>query len=101
MSKPNKLRIVPLGGVGEIGKNMTVFEYGNDAVIVDTGIMFPSNDMHGVDYIIPDFNYLLDRKDLKIHGILYTHGHEDHIGAVAHVASKLPGVPLYATRLTA
>lgn len=102
MSKPNKMRIIPLGGVGEIGKNMTVFEYGNDAIIVDTGIMFPSNDMHGVDYIIPDFNYLLERKDLKIHGILFTHGHEDHIGAVHHVVKALPaGIPLYATRLTA
>ena len=102
MSKPNKMRIIPLGGVGEIGKNMTVFEYGNDAIIIDTGIMFPSNDMHGVDYIIPDFNYLVERKELKIHGILFTHGHEDHIGAVHHVVKALPaGIPLYATRLTA
>jgi ribonuclease J len=95
------MRIIPLGGLGEIGKNMTVFEIGTDALILDTGIMFPNNDMHGVDYIIPDFNYLLDRKDLKIHGILFTHGHEDHIGAVHHVVEKFPGVPLYATRLTA
>ncbi|MCA9893615.1 MAG: ribonuclease J, partial [Anaerolineae bacterium] len=96
-----KLRVIPLGGCGEIGKNMTVIEMGNDAIIVDTGIMFPANDMHGVDYIIPDFQYLIDRKDLKIHGVLYTHGHEDHIGAVAHVLEAFPDVPLYATRLTA
>jgi ribonuclease J len=96
-----KLRIVPLGGLGEIGKNMTVFEMGNDAIIIDTGIMFPANDMHGVDYIIPDFRYLVDRKDLKIHGILFTHGHEDHTGAVAHVVDALPGVPIWATPLTA
>lgn len=80
---------------------MTVFEMGRDAIIVDTGIMFPANDMHGVDYIIPDFRYLLERDDLKIHGILYTHGHEDHIGAVTHVLEALPNIPLYATRLTA
>lgn len=95
-----QLRIVPLGGLGEIGKNMTVFELGQDAIIVDTGVMFPANDMLGVDLIIPDFRYLLERKDLKIHGILYTHGHEDHIGAVSYVVDALRGVPLYATPLT-
>ncbi len=96
-----KLRIIPLGGCGEIGKNMTVIEYGGDAVIIDTGIMFPSNDMLGVDYIIPDFRYLLERRDLKIHGILYTHGHEDHTGAVAHVIESLHGIPIHATPMTA
>lgn len=96
----NKLRIVPLGGLGEIGKNMTVFELGTDAFIIDTGIMFPANDMHGVDYIIPDFKYLRERDDLTIHGILYTHGHEDHVGAVSHVVEAFPSVPLYATELT-
>lgn len=96
-----KLRIVPLGGLGEIGKNMTVFEWGNEAMIIDTGIMFPANDMHGVDYIIPDFRYLTERKDLKIHGIAFTHGHEDHIGAVAHVIDAFPHTPIYATPLTA
>ena len=100
MAKP-KLRIVPLGGLGEVGKNMTVFELGNDAFVVDTGIMFPANDMLGVDYIIPDFRYLTERKDLKIHGILYTHGHEDHVGATEHVVQAFPGVPLWATPLTA
>ncbi|MBC7869654.1 MAG: ribonuclease J [Chitinophagaceae bacterium] len=100
MARP-KLRIVPLGGLGEIGKNMTVFELGNDAIIIDTGIMFPANDMHGVDYIIPDFNYLINRTDLKIHAILYTHGHEDHIGAASHVVEALPNIPIYATPLTA
>jgi ribonuclease J len=96
-----KLRVVPLGGLGEIGKNMTAIEMGNDAIIIDTGIMFPANDMHGVDYIIPDFRYLVEKPNLKIHGILYTHGHEDHTGAVAHVVDAFPGVPLYATPLTA
>lgn len=96
-----KFRIIPLGGLGEIGKNMTVFEMGNDAIIVDTGLMFPANDMLGVDYIIPDFKYLQDRKDLKIHAILYTHGHEDHTGAVQHVINAFQGTPIYATPLTA
>lgn len=96
-----KLRVIPLGGLGEIGKNMTAFEMNGEAIIVDTGIMFPANDMLGVDYIIPDFRYLTERKDLKIHGILYTHGHEDHIGAVNHVIDQFRGVPIYATPLTA
>jgi len=99
------MRIIPLGGMGEIGKNMTVFEMGNDAIIVDTGLMFPANDMLGVDYIIPDFNYLVQRvkekRDLKLHAILYTHGHEDHTGAVTHVIDAFQGTPIYATPLTA
>ncbi len=96
-----KVRVLPLGGLGEIGKNMTVFEMDNRAIIVDTGIMFPANDMFGVDYIIPDFTYLQSRDDLRIEGILYTHGHEDHIGAICHVLEAFPNVPIFATRLTA
>jgi len=100
MAKHN-LRIIPLGGSGEIGKNMAVFEYGNDAIVIDCGIMFPANDMYGVDYIIPDFNYLVQRTDLRILALLITHGHEDHIGAVPHFVNAFPNVPIYATRLTA
>ena len=96
-----KVRVLPLGGLGEVGKNMTVFEMDNRAIIVDTGIMFPANDMFGVDYIIPDFTYLQNRDDLRIEAILYTHGHEDHIGAICHVLEAFPNVPVYATRLTA
>jgi ribonuclease J len=92
------LRIVPLGGLGEIGKNMMSIEYGENILIVDTGIMFPENDMLGIDYIIPDFEYLLDKKD-KVRGIVITHGHEDHTGAIRHVVEEL-SVPIYATRLT-
>ncbi|GAB4529822.1 MAG: ribonuclease J [Anaerolineae bacterium] len=96
------MRIIPLGGLGEIGKNMTVFEIGKDVIIIDAGIMFPANDMHGVDYIIPDFKYLIERKDeITIHGLIFTHGHEDHIGAAAHVIEAFPGTPIYATPLTA
>ena len=98
MSKSNKLRIIPLGGLGEVGKNMTVYEYGKDILIVDTGIMFPENDMLGIDYIIPDFDYLLDKAD-RVVGIVITHGHEDHIGAIRHIIDDIPA-PIYATPLT-
>ena len=96
MSK--KLRIVPLGGLGEVGKNMMAYEYGENILIVDTGIMFPENDMLGVDYIIPDFDYLIKKRDL-VRGIVITHGHEDHIGAIHHVIEQIP-VPVYGTPLT-
>ncbi len=96
MGKP--LRIIPLGGLGEIGKNMTAYEYGDNILIVDTGIMFPDNDMLGIDYIIPDFQYLLDKKHL-VRGIVITHGHEDHTGAIRHVIEEI-NAPIYATPLT-
>ncbi|MEK7785276.1 MAG: MBL fold metallo-hydrolase, partial [Chloroflexota bacterium] len=84
----NKLRIIPIGGLGEVGKNMMVFEYGRNALIVDTGLMFPENDMLGIDYIIPDYSYLRDKADI-IRGIVITHGHEDHTGAIKHVIEEL------------
>jgi ribonuclease J len=93
-----KLRIIPLGGLGEVGKNMMVYEYGENILVVDIGLMFPENDMLGIDYIIPDFNYLLENHK-KVRGIIFTHGHEDHTGAVNHVLEQL-NVPLYATPLT-
>jgi ribonuclease J len=93
-----KLRIVPLGGLGEVGKNMMVYEYGENILIVDTGIMFPENDMLGIDYIIPDFNYLADKHHL-VRGIVITHGHEDHTGAIRHVIEEIEA-PIYATPLT-
>jgi ribonuclease J len=93
-----KLRIIPLGGLGEVGKNMTVFEYGRNILIVDGGVMFPENDMLGVDFIIPDFDYLLDKKDL-VRAIIATHGHEDHIGGLPYVLREI-NAPIYATRLT-
>ena len=92
------LRVVPLGGLGEIGKNMMSIEYGDNVLIIDTGIMFPENDMLGIDYIIPDFRYLSDKKD-KVRGIIVTHGHEDHTGAIRHVMEEI-NAPIYATPLT-
>ncbi len=96
-----KFKITPIGGLGEIGKNMTLFELGGDGFLIDCGIMFPANDMHGVDYIIPDFRWLEERTDIKLRGICFTHGHEDHIGAVTHLVKAFPRLPLYATPLTA
>jgi ribonuclease J len=98
MSKKGKLKIIPLGGLGEVGKNMTAYEFGGDILIVDAGIMFPQNDMLGVDYIIPDFEYLFDKSE-RVRGIVITHGHEDHIGAVHHVLERIPA-PVFATPLT-
>ena len=93
------LRVIPLGGLGEIGKNMMVLEYGSDIVAVDCGVMFPKEDMLGVDLVIPNINYLLERKD-RFRGILVTHGHEDHIGALPYILNQV-NVPVYASRLTA
>jgi len=98
MSKHGKLKIIPLGGLGEVGKNMTAYEYGNQILVVDAGIMFPHNDMIGIDYIIPDYEYLRKRVE-KVVGIVITHGHEDHIGAIHHLLNDIP-VPVYATPLT-
>jgi len=98
MSKKNKLRIIPLGGLGEVGKNMMVYEFGGQIIVVDAGIMFPNNDMLGIDYIIPDFEYLRKRAD-RVLGIIITHGHEDHIGAIQHLISEI-AAPIYATPLT-
>ncbi len=100
MAKKPKFKITPIGGLGEIGKNMTLFELGGDGFLIDCGIMFPANDMHGVDYIIPDFRWLEERDDIRLHGICFTHGHEDHIGAVTHLVKAFPALPLYATPLT-
>lgn len=92
------IRLVPLGGLGEVGKNMMTVEYGANILIIDTGIMFPENDMLGIDYIIPDFSYLLDKRD-RVRGIVVTHGHEDHTGAIRHVLEEIQA-PIYATPLT-
>ena len=98
MAKNGKLKIIPLGGLGEVGKNMTAYEFQNQILVVDAGIMFPKNDMLGIDYIIPDYEYLRQKAD-KVVGIVITHGHEDHIGAIHHLLNDIPA-PVYATRLT-
>ena len=94
----HKLRVIPLGGLGEIGKNMMALEYGNDIVVIDAGLMFPSEEMLGVDLLIPDISYLLARQK-NLRGIVITHGHEDHIGALPYVLSRLT-TPIFATKFT-
>ena len=94
-----KLKIIPLGGLGEIGKNLTVYEYGQDIIVVDCGLGFPDEELYGVDVVIPDITYLKQNKE-RIRGIVITHGHEDHIGAIPYVLRDID-VPIYTTPLTA
>ena len=94
----SRLQIIPLGGLGEVGKNMTVFRYGDEIIVIDAGMAFPDETMPGVDIVIPDFSYLIENRD-KIKAILITHGHEDHIGSLAYLLRDV-SAPVYATRLT-
>lgn len=98
MAKKLKLKIIPLGGLHEIGKNITAFEYGNNIVVVDCGMAFPDYDMPGVDLVIPDISYLVKNQE-KVRGVVLTHGHEDHIGALPYFLKQI-NVPVYGTRLT-
>lgn len=95
----HRIRIVPLGGMGEIGKNMTVFETKNSLIAIDAGIMFPTFEMFGIDFVIPDINYIRSNSD-KFKGIIVTHGHEDHIGAIPFILGEFPDIKIFATRLT-
>src|SRR5512141_706743 len=94
----NVLSVIPLGGVEEIGLNMTVMEYGDDMIVIDAGLMFPEEDMLGIDFVIPDFTYLLENRE-KLKGIFLSHGHEDHTGALPFLLKEI-NVPVYGTPLT-
>jgi ribonuclease J len=96
----SNLRFIPLGGVGEIGKNMYVYEVDNELLVVDAGLMFPDEKQFGVDIIVPDIRYLVENRD-RIQGIVITHGHEDHIGALGHVIALLGHIPIFAPPLAA
>lgn len=98
MAKKSKLMIIPLGGLNEIGKNLTVFSYGNDMVLVDCGMAFPDEEMFGIDIVIPDFSFLIKNRD-KIRGVVLTHGHEDHIGGLPYLLKEI-NVPIFGTNLT-
>ena len=97
-TRANNLKVMFLGGIGEIGKNMTVLEYGKDIVVIDCGVMFPTSDMLGIDLVVPDITYLVQNKD-KIRGFLITHGHEDHIGSIPYVINEIKA-PIYASKMT-
>ena len=94
-----KFKIIPLGGLNEIGKNMTVYEYGGDIIVVDCGMAFPGDDMYGIDCVIPDVSYLVKNRS-RLRGLFITHGHEDHIGAIPYVLKQI-NMPIYCTRFTA
>ncbi|HWH24989.1 MAG TPA: ribonuclease J [Candidatus Limnocylindria bacterium] len=94
----NALRLIPLGGIGEIGKNMYVYEYGDEIVVVDCGLMFPEEEMFGIDLVIPDVTYLRERRE-QVKAFLITHAHEDHVGGLPYVLPYFPGVPIYASTL--
>ena len=92
------LRVTPLGGIGEIGKNMTVFEFDDEIIVVDCGLAFPEEEMYGIDIVIPDISYLRGKRE-KVKAFVITHAHEDHVGALPYVLPEFPGVPVYASTL--
>ena len=99
MESKKKIKVIPLGGLGEVGKNITVIEYGDEIIVIDCGMTFPDTEMYGIDIVIPDVSYLVENID-KVKGFFITHGHEDHIGAIPYILKQV-NVPIFATQLTA
>ena len=98
MERKEKIKVIPLGGLGEVAKNITVIEYGEEIIVVDCGMTFPDSEMYGIDVVIPDVTYLVNNKE-RVKGFFITHGHEDHIGAIPYILNQI-NVPVYATNLT-
>ena len=94
----SRLQIIPLGGLGEIGKNMAAIRYGDTILVIDAGLMFPEDELLGIDIVLPDISYLIENRE-KVKGILLTHGHEDHVGGLPYVLKEM-NVPVYGSRLT-
>ena len=99
MESKKKIKVIPLGGLGEVGKNITVIEYGDEIIVIDCGMTFPDTEMYGIDIVIPDVSYLVENID-RVKGFFITHGHEDHIGAIPYILKQV-NVPIFATQLTA
>mgnify|MGYP002720515555 FL=1 len=98
--KPNVLRIIPLGGLGDVGRNMSCYEINGELLLIDCGVLFPEDDHPGVDLLLPHLDYLDDDKLSRVTALLLTHGHEDHIGAVPFLLKRRPDIPVYGSKLT-
>ena len=98
--QPDVLRIIPLGGLGDVGRNMSCYEINGEMLVIDCGVLFPEDDHPGVDLLLPGLDYLDEEKLAKVKALVLTHGHEDHIGAVPYLLKRRPDIPIYGSKLT-